>query len=107
MNFTILFVTIACFLIFGYVYISICMLKKQKTKITELEMDLKEAISERDVLSEEIKSLSKSIEKKQEIENETKQNLANIASGTTDDSVARLQHPEKRRKAKSSKNSNT
>jgi predicted Holliday junction resolvase-like endonuclease len=110
MNFTVLSILIICVIVVIYVYTTIHIIKKQRIKLTDLEMNLKEAITEKSVLSEEIKNLHNSMKKKQEIENETKQNLANIASGTTDDSVDRLQHPEKRRKSKTSngnKNSNT
>jgi F0F1-type ATP synthase membrane subunit b/b' len=105
MNFTILFTVIICVVIFIYICITLHIIKRQSGKLVDYEMQIKELSNECDTLSAELKNLHNALSKKQEVENETKQNLANIASGTTDDSVDRLQHPEKRRKTKSSSKS--
>lgn len=105
MNFTVLFTVIICIVIFIYICITLHIIKRQSGKLIDYEMHIKELNDECNTLSEELKNLHNSIKKKQEVENETKQNLADIASGTTDDSVDRLQHPEKRRKTKSSSRS--
>ena len=105
MNFTVLFIVIICIVIFIYIGITLHIIKRQSEKLIDAEMHIKELNSECNTLSEELKNLHNSMKKKQEVENETKQNLADIASGTTDDSVDRLQHPEKRRKTKSSSRS--
>ena len=107
MNFTVLFTVIICIVIFIYICITLHIIKRQSEKLIDSEMQIKELNNECDTLSEELKNLHNTFSKKKEVENETKQNLADIASGTTDDSVDRLQHPEKRRKSKSSsKNKN-
>lgn len=102
MNFTVLFTVIICIVIFIYICITLHIIKRQSEKLIDAEMQFKEISNECDTLSEELKNLHNALSKKQEVENETKQNLADIASGTTDDSVDRLQHPEKRRRTKSS-----
>lgn len=105
MNFTVLFTVIICIVIFIYICITLHIIKRQSGKLFDYEMQIKELNNECNTLSEELKHLHNAYSKKQEVENETKQNLANIASGTTDDSVDRLQHPEKRRKARASSKS--
>lgn len=107
MNFTVLFTVIICIVIFIYICITLHIIKRQSEKLVDSEMQIKELNNECNTLSEELKNLHNALSKKQEVENETKQNLANIASGTTDDSVDRLQHPEKRRKTKSSSKNNS
>lgn len=105
MNFTTLFIVITVVLVVLYVYISIYIIKKKNKEIIDAKISIQELTDENNLLAVELKNLHHSMKKKQEVENETKQNLANIASGTTDDSVDRLQHPEKRRKTKSSNRS--
>lgn len=108
MNFTVLFTVIIAIFVIIYVYVSIHIIKKQSAELLDAKISIQELTDENNLLSIEIKNLHNATKKKQEVENETKQNLADIASGTTDDSVDRLQHPEKRRKPKSStKNSNS
>lgn len=107
MNFTVLFIVIICVVVLIYVGVTIHIIKRKNEKLVEYEMQIKDLNDECNTLSDELKHLHNTFTKKQEIENETKQNLANIASGTTDDSVDRLQHPEKRRKPKSAKDSNS
>lgn len=108
MNFTVLFALIVAILVIAYVYITVYIIKKKNAELLDAKISIQELTDENNLLSIEIKNLHNATKKKQEVENETKQNLADIASGTTDDSVDRLQHPEKRRKPKSStKNSNS
>ena len=107
MNFTVLFTLIVAILVIAYVYISIYIIKKKNAELLDAKISIQELTDENNLLSIEIKNLHNATKKKEEVENETKQNLADIASGTTDDSVDRLQHPEKRRKPKSTKNSNS
>ena len=102
MNFTVLFTVIISVLVILYVYISVYIIKKKNKEIIDAKISIQELTDENNLLAIELKNLHNSMKKKQEVENETKQNLADIASGTTDDSVDRLQHPEKRRKTKSS-----
>lgn len=83
-----------------YFVVSVCLIKNLKKKLAKAEIRNIELNNECDLLALELKNLHATSKKKQEVENETKKNLADIASGTTDDSVARLQHPEKRRKPK-------
>lgn len=105
MNFTVLFTLIISALCIIYVYVSIHIINKQKTKIVEIELQLKDALTECKVLTEELKNLHSSIKQKQEVTNETQQKLSAIASGSTSDSVARLQKPRKSRKPKNSDSS--
>ena len=105
MNFNVLFTVIICAIVCIYVFISVSIIRKQAKALMDAKISIQELTDENNLLSVELKNLHNTTKKKQEIENETKQNLANIASDTTDNSVDRLQHPEKRRKSKSKNSS--
>lgn len=100
--------TVILILIIGmliYISSSSAIIKHLKDKLFDREITIADQKTELSLLTQELKDLNESYKKKQEVSNETQQELSAIASGSTSDSVARLQKPRKSRKSKNSDSS--
>ena len=73
-------------------------IERKNKEISELNKALANAIEEKLRIEQNYK-------KKKEVSDETKQNIANIASGTTADSAERLQKPRSRKSKTANSNS--
>ena len=110
MNITVLITLILIIAVLIYIFISIQIIKRQQNSLVKAQERIELLQNECADLTIELRKLNDSYKKKEKVKNETKENLANIATSSTDDSVDRLQHPEKRRKPRTTnkdKNSST